>query len=115
MRGNVADHGGAFLHRLREFRFRGQGVIDADSGDFRPGGVFAGEAVMRVDRGPDPAAAMEEHREAGAAAQFLDSYLYASFEPGGIPLTVKLGRQLVNWGVLYFAYSVLLVPLIFPL
>lgn len=37
-------------------------------------------------------------RQAGTDMQFLDSYVYGNFNIHDIPITVKLGRQLVNWG-----------------
>lgn len=35
-------------------------------------------------------------------AQFLDTYVFADFEPLGKPLTVKLGNQVVTWGEALF-------------
>ncbi len=35
-------------------------------------------------------------------AQFLDAYFFADFEPGGKPLTVKVGNQVVTWGEALF-------------
>ncbi|VWX37097.1 DUF1302 domain-containing protein [Limnobacter sp. 130] len=35
-------------------------------------------------------------------AQFLDSYVFADFEPLGKPLTMKVGNQVVTWGEALF-------------
>jgi hypothetical protein len=39
----------------------------------------------------------------GSSLELLDAYVYGTFEPMGMPLEVRLGKQVINWGEgLYF-------------
>ncbi|MEO4048186.1 DUF1302 domain-containing protein [Pseudomonas sp. CAU 1711] len=40
----------------------------------------------------------ETRRSAGHSAEILDAYVYGNWDIGAMPLTVKVGRQVFNWG-----------------
>src|SRR5690606_15844492 len=40
----------------------------------------------------------ETRDKAGHSAGILDAYVYGSWDLGNMPLTVKVGRQVFNWG-----------------
>lgn len=59
-----------------------------DNTDFRPT-----QAYPYTDRFTD-----ETRDKAGHSAGILDAYVYGSWDLGNMPLTVKVGRQVFNWG-----------------
>ena len=40
----------------------------------------------------------ETRESAGTNAEILDAYVYGNWDVGSMPLTVKVGRQVFNWG-----------------
>ena len=62
-------------------------------GAFVRASYFYDEAVMNED-GMNRAA----RREIGRDAEILDAYVRGSFDAGGRDLSLRLGRQVVNWG-----------------
>lgn len=59
-----------------------------DNDDFRPSQSY-----------PNNTHFTDETRDsAGHSAEILDAYLYGDWDVAGMPLTVKVGRQVFNWG-----------------
>lgn len=46
----------------------------------------------------DAARGDDASRAARSDAEILDAFVYGNFEAGGLPLTVRVGSQAVNWG-----------------
>ncbi|MDG9926257.1 MULTISPECIES: DUF1302 domain-containing protein [unclassified Pseudomonas] len=59
-----------------------------DNDDFRPS-----QSYPNNDHFTD-----ETRRNAGNSAEILDAYVYGNWDVGTMPLTVKVGRQVFNWG-----------------
>lgn len=55
--------------------------------------VYGPGGVVRARR-TDPAIL----HQAGTALQYLDSFVYGNVHVFGMPLTIKIGRQTLNWG-----------------
>lgn len=69
------------------------GLANGALGTAAPLRVYGPGGVVRARRS-DP----EILRQAGTALQYLDSFVYGNFSVFSIPVTVKLGRQTLNWG-----------------
>ncbi|WP_137972565.1 DUF1302 domain-containing protein [Pseudomonas sp. F(2018)] len=59
-----------------------------DNDDFRPS-----QSYPNNDHFTD-----ETRSSAGNSAEILDAYVYGNWDVGSMPLTVKVGRQVFNWG-----------------
>ena len=59
-----------------------------DNDDFRPS-----QSYPHNERFTDAT-----RRSAGRSAEILDAYVYGNWDVGSMPLTVKVGRQVFNWG-----------------
>lgn len=62
-------------------------------GAFLRASYFYDEAAMNEDGMP-----RDSRREIGRDAEILDAYVRGSFDLGGRDLSLRLGRQVVNWG-----------------
>lgn len=62
-------------------------------------GVDTGyNCIYYPDNGDGKRFSKATKRYAGKYGRMLDTYVWADFDLGEMPLTVKLGRQVINWG-----------------
>ncbi|WP_068826764.1 DUF1302 domain-containing protein [Pseudomonas sp. BMS12] len=59
-----------------------------DNDDFRPSQSYPNNTHFTD----------ETRRSAGHSAEILDAYIYGNWDVADMPLTVKVGRQVFNWG-----------------
>ncbi|WP_373387956.1 DUF1302 domain-containing protein [Pseudomonas alcaligenes] len=59
-----------------------------DNDDFRPSQSYPNNSYFTD----------ETRDSAGRNAEILDAYVYGNWDVGSMPLTVKVGRQVFNWG-----------------
>ena len=92
--GDVAYHGRAFQHGLREASLGRQGVIDAHRGDLGPGGIFAHQFVHGIDRREHPTAAVQpyQNRERSVSVGTMDATEDAA-APRDDPAVEALGHH----------------------
>jgi hypothetical protein len=72
-------------------------LVWGDSGMFLRGSAFYDTAIM--DEDPAYTTFNDETKDAaGAGFDLLDAFVWHNFEVGDVPVSARLGRQVVSWG-----------------
>lgn len=80
-------------------------VIMGDNYNRASPNLFPNASTCNAQNTANPAACgfpedMLDH--SGTDARFLDAYVYGNFDVGGLPLNVRAGNQVINWGEALF-------------
>lgn len=80
-------------------------VIMSDAVNRSGTNIFPNSASCNAQTSANPARCgfpSEISDHAGHDARFLDAYVYGNFNVGGLPLNVRAGSQVINWGEALF-------------
>lgn len=109
---SVYDNGDLRWKKGKAFSEIVKGSIDMqmeyqDYGAFVRGRFFYDNAIMKDEGGntlpefyptTDNGAPLEPAQKIGRGAEFLDAFVWGNWNMGEMPLNVRLGQQVVNWG-----------------